>query len=184
MEDMIYGHLDKQQLESMRIQELKKLAADMGIDVTGKRKDELVSEIAAMEVGAEAVETEDVEPDAEEAEAECGIGFDVEPEDEASEDEEPEVELDDVKRIQKAYVGPNLPGGMMNQGKILQGTEKSIAAYLAPVLERYPEVEYLMVPMERLNQAKRDVKDRRKLLYRQAEALKASIRQNRGGNKA
>lgn len=181
MEDRIYGHLDKRQLESMRIQELKKLAADMGIDVTGKRKDELVSEIAAMEVGATAVETEDVEPDDEEAEAECGFGFDVEPEDE---EPEPEVELDDVKRIQKAYVGPNLPGGMMNQGKILQGTEKSIAAYLAPVLERYPEVEHLMVPMERLNQAKRDVKDRRKLLYRQAEALKASIRQNRGGNKA
>ena len=45
------GHLDKAQLEKMKLEELKKLAADMGIDDTGfKKKDEYVEAIAAVEV--------------------------------------------------------------------------------------------------------------------------------------
>lgn len=44
-------HLDKAQLDEMKFDDLKKLAADMGIDITGiKKKADLVYAIAAVEV--------------------------------------------------------------------------------------------------------------------------------------
>ena len=44
-------HLDKAQLDEMKFNDLKKLAADMGIDITGiKKKADLVDAIAAVEV--------------------------------------------------------------------------------------------------------------------------------------
>lgn len=45
------AHLDTAQLEEMKVDDLKKLAADMGIDTTGfKRKADYVEAIAAAEV--------------------------------------------------------------------------------------------------------------------------------------
>ncbi len=44
------GHLDREQLESMDYNELKKLAADMGVKATGKKKADLIDAIAAVEV--------------------------------------------------------------------------------------------------------------------------------------
>lgn len=45
------AHLDKEQLESMKFDDLKKLAEDMGIDTKGlKKKAELVEAISAVEV--------------------------------------------------------------------------------------------------------------------------------------
>mgnify|MGYP000008978044 FL=1 len=44
-------HLDKAQLDEMKFDDLKKLAVDMGIDITGiKKKADLVDAIAAVEV--------------------------------------------------------------------------------------------------------------------------------------
>lgn len=44
-------HLDKAQLDEMKFDDLKKLAADMGIDIIGiKKKADLVDAIAAVEV--------------------------------------------------------------------------------------------------------------------------------------
>lgn len=50
----IAGHLDPDQFKSMTVAELKKLAADMEIDVTGKKKDEIIAAICAVEVTAPA----------------------------------------------------------------------------------------------------------------------------------
>jgi organic radical activating enzyme len=45
------GHIDKESLESMKTEELKKLAQDMGIDVTGfRKKSDYIKTIAAEEV--------------------------------------------------------------------------------------------------------------------------------------
>lgn len=47
-------HLNKAQLDEMKFDDLKKLAADMGIDITGiKKKADLVDAIAAVEVEPE-----------------------------------------------------------------------------------------------------------------------------------
>lgn len=54
------AHIEKAQLEDMKIDDLKKLATDMNIDTTGfKRKADYVEAIAAVEVTlGEEVETE------------------------------------------------------------------------------------------------------------------------------
>lgn len=44
------GHLDREQLESMDYNELKKLAAEMGAEPTGKKKADLIDAIVAVEV--------------------------------------------------------------------------------------------------------------------------------------
>lgn len=66
----ITGHLDKGQLDSMKLADLKKLAEDMGIDTKGiKSKADFVAAIAAEEVEAGGI---------------------VDPDDTAPEDEQPE----------------------------------------------------------------------------------------------
>lgn len=52
-EQEVTGHLAKNQLEEMTIQQLQNLAGDLGIDVTGcKKKADYVDAIAAAEVNA------------------------------------------------------------------------------------------------------------------------------------
>ena len=49
----VTGHLEKNQLEEMTIQQLQNLAGDLGVDVTGcKKKADYVDAIAAAEVNA------------------------------------------------------------------------------------------------------------------------------------
>ena len=53
---MIYGRVEKKETY-----DLKKLAADMGVDTTGiKKKDALIAAITAVEVTGPALDTEDV----------------------------------------------------------------------------------------------------------------------------
>lgn len=49
----VLGHLDPEQLESMTVPDLKKLAADMGVDLKGLTvKADIIAAIAAVEVSA------------------------------------------------------------------------------------------------------------------------------------
>lgn len=58
----VKGHLDKAQLEEMKIDDLKKLAADMGINTSAlKKKAELVEAIASVEVEAAAEDDNEVD---------------------------------------------------------------------------------------------------------------------------
>ena len=55
----VLGHLDPEQLESMTIPELKKLAEDMGVDIKGlKAKADIIAAIVAVEVSAPAFDGE------------------------------------------------------------------------------------------------------------------------------
>ena len=57
----IAGNFDPEELKGWKMDELKKLATDMGIDAAGiKKKDDLIAAIAAVEVTVPALETEDV----------------------------------------------------------------------------------------------------------------------------
>lgn len=58
----VKGHLDKAQLEDMKMDDLRSLAEDMGIDTSGfKKKAELVEAIAAEEVEAPAEDENEVD---------------------------------------------------------------------------------------------------------------------------
>ncbi len=51
------------------------------------------------------------------------------------------------------YVGPPLPRGTLNYGAVLEGTMDEITEYLSAVLEDYPQVRRLIVPVHRLADA-------------------------------
>lgn len=59
------GHLDAAQLENMKIEQLKALAADMGVDVTGcKKKADYIAAIVAVEVElGDEVDPDEDDPD-------------------------------------------------------------------------------------------------------------------------
>lgn len=59
--EMLKGHLDPAQLETMSEENLAKLAADMGLDASGlNTKEELVKAVSAVEVEAAATDEEKV----------------------------------------------------------------------------------------------------------------------------
>ena len=61
-EPTMYGHLDAEDLESWDYNELKKLAADMGIEVKGKKKADYIAAIIAQKVEI-GVEDDELPPD-------------------------------------------------------------------------------------------------------------------------
>ena len=48
------------------------------------------------------------------------------------------------------YVGPSIPNGRLKANAVFRGTFRDVTAYLAGVLEDYPQVEKLIVPVNRL----------------------------------
>lgn len=48
------------------------------------------------------------------------------------------------------YAGPTLPRGRLKENAVFRGTFADVAAYLADVLEEYPQVAKLIVPVNRL----------------------------------
>lgn len=53
-----------------------------------------------------------------------------------------------------AYIGPSLPAGLLKTNKIMIGTREEIRKELAGVLEKYPLVEKMLVPVEKLAEKK------------------------------
>ena len=53
-----------------------------------------------------------------------------------------------------AYIGPSLPAGLLKTNKIMIGTREEIMKELAGVLEKYPLVEKMLVPVEKLAEKK------------------------------
>lgn len=53
-----------------------------------------------------------------------------------------------------AYIGPSLPAGLLKTNKIMIGTKEEIMKELAGVLEKYPLVEKMLVPVEKLAEKK------------------------------
>lgn len=52
------------------------------------------------------------------------------------------------------YIGPSLPAGLLKTNKIVIGTKEEIKKELAAVLEKYPLVEKMLVPVEKLAEKK------------------------------
>ena len=54
---------------------------------------------------------------------------------------------------QFVYIGPSLPGGLLKKNAVLIGEFEQITAYLAPVLEQYPQAERMLYPVEKAGYA-------------------------------
>lgn len=60
--------------------------------------------------------------------------------------------------VKLVYIGPNLPKAMLQCNKIFEGTKEQINKELAGVLEKFPLVERMLVPISELAEKKDKVK--------------------------
>lgn len=162
-------------IEEMTVKQLVELAKQMGIAVpSGAKKAELIELI-------EAKDQENAESAQEAAQDQKDTGGEQEG---AQTTEDAGGDQEATQKPEKshymAYVGPSIPGGVLSYGKILYGTDTSIREYLAPVLECYPKVEGLLVPMDNMAWAMKDVKNPKKLMYHRAQELASEVKRNGG----
>lgn len=100
------GNLDRKQLESMKVADLKQLASDMGVDIEGNaKKENIINALAAVEVNTDAAAMETSETaataGAENAQSENAP---------AAENKIPEtLEMEATVR-KRIYVGASVPG--------------------------------------------------------------------------
>ena len=120
--------------ETMTKEELLEIAVSNGIGAgSGMTKKEI---LAALEEYNEQHPDED-EPNEDDPTEEPPVDENTEPENSG------EYDL-------FVYVGPTLPRGRLKENAIFRGTLDDIKAYLADVLEEYPQIGQLIVPACRL----------------------------------
>lgn len=74
--------------------------------------------------------------------------------DSGANNEATEGEKKERETVTLAYIGPSLPAGLLKTNKILIGTREEINKELAAVLEKYPLVGKMLVPVEKLAEKK------------------------------
>ena len=67
---------------------------------------------------------------------------------------------------QFVYIGPSLPGGLLKKNAVLIGEFEQITAYLAPVLEQYPQAERLLYPVEKAGYAMKKVQAQGNIVHK------------------
>ncbi len=77
-----------------------------------------------------------------------------------------------------AYIGPTLPAGQLKCNKIFIGTMPEIKKELATVLEKYPLVEKMLVPVEKLAEKKDKTKTAGNILNKYYSDIVSSIAAN------
>ncbi len=74
--------------------------------------------------------------------------------DSGANNEATEGEKKERETVTLAYIGPSLPAGLLKTNKVLIGTREEIDKELAAVLEKYPLVGKMLVPVEKLAEKK------------------------------
>ena len=153
--------MERSELESMTVAELKALAEEQGVEIgTGMKKAEIIDAILASE--AEEAETVEAEMEQEpETEPETREGY------------------DDSEKIKLTYLGPTLPDGLLTTGKMLWGTMQSIMDYVAPEMRRYPKVKVLLVRQEDATKARNDIRSGRGIYYKYYMDLVNEVKKGR-----
>lgn len=77
--------------------------------------------------------------------------------------------------VKVIYIGPTLPKAQLKTNKIIEGTEEEIKEYLAPVLKKYPLVEKMLVPIDKLADKKDKVKTAGNILNKYYSDIVSSI---------
>lgn len=77
-----------------------------------------------------------------------------------------------------AYIGPTLPAGQLKCNKIFIGTMPEIKKELAAVLEKYPLVEKMLVPVEKMAEKKDKTKTAGNIMNKYYSDIVSSIAAN------
>lgn len=76
-----------------------------------------------------------------------------------------------------AYIGPPIPSGRLMTNTVLSGTKREILDYYKDVVERFPNVEKLIVPVERLAESRTKIRSGGNVLSKYYNDLLNQIRQ-------
>lgn len=55
------------------------------------------------------------------------------------------------------YIGPSLPGAKLMNNTVISGTHKDISEYYKDVIEKYPNADKLIVPVDKLSESRAKV---------------------------
>ena len=77
------------------------------------------------------------------------------------------------------YAGPSLPHGRLKEHAVFNGTFEDVKAYLADVLEDYPQAERLIVPVERLSAFAAKVKTPGNIAHKSYNDIVSTMRGNK-----
>ena len=77
------------------------------------------------------------------------------------------------------YAGPTLPHGRLKENAIFRGTFKDVSAYLADVLEEYPQVAKLIVPANRMGAFSVKVKTPGNIAHKHYTDIVSAMRGNK-----
>lgn len=77
------------------------------------------------------------------------------------------------------YAGPSLPHGRLKEHAVFNGTFEDVKAYLADVLEDYPQAERLIVPVERLSAFAAKVKTPGNIAHKYYNDIVSTMRGNK-----
>ena len=76
--------------------------------------------------------------------------------------------------VKLIYIGPNLPKAMLQCNKIFEGTKEEVNKELAGILEKFPLVEKMLVPINELAEKKDKVRTAGNIYNKYYSDLKAA----------
>lgn len=106
-------------------------------------------------------------------------------EESTTEDSDTEPPAEDVQEAAPegyglfVYAGPSLPHGRLKEHAVFNGTFEDVKAYLADVLEDYPQAERLIVPVERLSAFAAKVKTPGNITHKYYNDIVSTMRGNK-----
>ena len=106
-------------------------------------------------------------------------------EESTTEDSDTEPPAEDVQEAAPegyglfVYAGPSLPHGRLKEHAVFNGTFEDVKAYLADVLEDYPQAERLIVPVERLSTFAAKVKTPGNIAHKYYNDIVSTMRGNK-----
>lgn len=98
----------------------------------------------------------------------------------------PEVEKTKIETEEEktyCYIGPNLPDGALKKNTVLIGTKTAIKDRYKEEIEKYPQIPNLIVPVEKLAEAKEKAETEGNILnkyYADINSTVAANNENRG----
>ena len=78
------------------------------------------------------------------------------------------------ENVKLIYIGPNLPKAMLQCNKIFEGTKEEVNKELAGILEKFPLVEKMLVPISELAEKKDKVRTAGNIYNKYFSDLKAA----------
>lgn len=81
------------------------------------------------------------------------------------------------------YIGPNLPDGVLKKNSLIIGTKKAIKEKYKEEIEKYPQLERLMIPVESLADAKAKVVSEGNILNKYYKDIASIATERKEGGK-